>query len=77
MSGISDGDALFTPLRARMSAGLAWRSSPQVVRSELGGDAGRMARPSWLSEPPDASRSFSNGRPSAWHESAASLPGPA
>ncbi|WP_431278942.1 ROK family protein [Leifsonia poae] len=36
------GDALFTPLRARMSAGLAWRPSPQVVRSELGGDAGRI-----------------------------------
>jgi glucokinase len=35
------GDALLTPLTARMSAGLAWRSRPRVVRSELGGDAGR------------------------------------
>jgi glucokinase len=25
-----------------MSSGLAWRPSPQVVRSELGGDAGRI-----------------------------------
>ncbi|GAA1446980.1 ROK family protein [Leifsonia poae] len=35
------GDALMIPLTARMSAGLAWRERPRVVRSELGGDAGR------------------------------------
>lgn len=35
------GDALMTPLTERMSAGLAWRERPRVVRSELGGDAGR------------------------------------
>ncbi|WP_431246345.1 ROK family protein [Leifsonia xyli] len=35
------GDALFVPLAERMSAGLAWRESPPVVRSALGGDAGR------------------------------------
>ncbi len=36
------GDTLLTPLTARMSAGLAWRKRPRVVRSELGGDAGRI-----------------------------------
>ncbi|WP_285114450.1 ROK family protein [Leifsonia sp. fls2-241-R2A-40a] len=35
------GDALFGPLSDRMSAGLAWRDRPPVVRSALGGDAGR------------------------------------
>ncbi|GAA2054315.1 ROK family protein [Leifsonia soli] len=35
------GDALFAPLGERMSAGLAWRERPPVVRSALGGDAGR------------------------------------
>lgn len=35
------GDALFGPLGERMSAGLAWRERPAVVRSALGGDAGR------------------------------------
>jgi glucokinase len=35
------GDALFRPLADRMAAGLAWRESPPVVRSALGGDAGR------------------------------------
>ncbi|MGH1549763.1 ROK family protein [Leifsonia poae] len=35
------GDALFGPLGERMSAGLAWRDRPPVVRSALGGDAGR------------------------------------
>jgi glucokinase len=35
------GDALFAPLGDRMSAGLAWRERPAVVRSALGGDAGR------------------------------------
>ncbi|WP_223693201.1 ROK family protein [Leifsonia poae] len=36
------GDALLVPLTARMSEGLAWRERPRVVRSELGGDAGRI-----------------------------------
>lgn len=36
------GDALFVPLRERVTAGLAWRGSPRIVRSELGGDAGRI-----------------------------------
>ncbi|MFF1571607.1 ROK family protein [Leifsonia sp. NPDC058292] len=36
------GDALFAPLRSRVAAGLAWRSSPRILRSELGGDAGRI-----------------------------------
>jgi glucokinase len=36
------GDALFEPLRAGVTAGLAWRGSPRIVRSELGGDAGRI-----------------------------------
>jgi glucokinase len=35
------GDALMVPLTERMSDGLAWRSRPLVVCSELGGDAGR------------------------------------
>lgn len=35
------GDALFAPLGERMAAGLAWRERPPVVRSALGGDAGR------------------------------------
>jgi glucokinase len=36
------GDALFTPLAERMREGLAWREPPVVVRSSLGGDAGRI-----------------------------------
>lgn len=35
------GDRLFAPLASRMTAGLAWREPPRVVRSSLGGDAGR------------------------------------
>ncbi len=35
------GAALMDPLTARMSEGLAWRRRPEVVRSLLGGDAGR------------------------------------
>lgn len=35
------GAALFEPLGERMSAGLAWRERPRVVRSAFGGDAGR------------------------------------
>ncbi|MDL9980195.1 ROK family protein [Microbacterium sp. ASV49] len=36
------GDGLFVPLAERMRAGLAWREPPQVVRSSLGSDAGRI-----------------------------------
>jgi glucokinase len=36
------GDALLEPLTARMEAGLAWRSRPPVVLSELGDGAGRV-----------------------------------
>ncbi len=35
------GDALFEPLERAVSAGLAWRDRPAIVRSGLGGDAGR------------------------------------
>jgi len=35
------GDALFGPLELGVSAGLAWRERPAIVRSGLGGDAGR------------------------------------
>ncbi|MGH1524279.1 ROK family protein [Leifsonia sp. L25] len=35
------GDALFAPLEHAVSAGLAWRERPAIVRSGLGGDAGR------------------------------------
>lgn len=35
------GDALFRPLERAVSAGLAWRDRPAIVRSGLGGDAGR------------------------------------
>ncbi|MGN6426625.1 MAG: ROK family protein [Leifsonia sp.] len=35
------GDALFLPLERAVSGGLAWRERPQIVRSGLGGDAGR------------------------------------
>ncbi|WP_241704439.1 ROK family protein [Leifsonia shinshuensis] len=35
------GDALFGPLERAVSAGLAWRDRPAIVRSGLGGDAGR------------------------------------
>ncbi|QNE35665.1 ROK family protein [Leifsonia shinshuensis] len=36
------GDALFGPLEHAVSAGLAWRERPEIVRSGLGGDAGRV-----------------------------------
>ena len=35
------GDALFDPLERAVTAGLAWRERPAIVRSGLGGDAGR------------------------------------
>lgn len=35
------GDALFSPLERDVSAGLTWRERPTIVRSGLGGDAGR------------------------------------
>jgi glucokinase len=36
------GEALFGPVRAALSAGLAWRDAPPVVMAHLGSDAGRI-----------------------------------
>ncbi|WP_345068657.1 ROK family protein [Leifsonia kafniensis] len=36
------GDALFTPLREALTAGLAWREAPRVVQALLGSEAGRI-----------------------------------
>lgn len=36
------GEALFTPLRAALTAGLAWRDAPSVVQAQLGSEAGRI-----------------------------------
>ncbi|MFF2050399.1 ROK family protein [Leifsonia sp. NPDC058194] len=40
--GVSQaGDAMFGPLERKVREGLAWRPAPAIVRSALGGDAGR------------------------------------